>query len=367
MAGLSTPLRFRPGRFLEWWFEELSGLVPERIRRALRRGERILVLDFSARELVLREFRGDRCREVGRLLLERVGTAGWEGSAKALVRKVRLKNAELAVRLPADAGLRKTLDLPSTAESELREALFFQIDRQTPFAPEEVYFDYRVKRGQAEANRLMTELTVVPRERVDEAVETVARWGLQATIVDVATDDPNAPPRLNLLSETKHEKTTRNWSALNGLLALIALALAAAAVYIPLERQRGVVDDLSEKVAVAKSEAEEAAKLRQELEQVIEYGRFLAKQKQQAPSVLRVLDELTRIVPDDTWVYQLDIGRGEIRIAGYSSAASSLIGLISESPWFRRPQFRSPVTQDPRTGLERFNCSFELEKGGAEG
>ena len=58
------------------------------------------------------------------------------------------------------------------------------------------------------------------------------------------------------------------------------------------------------------------------------------------------------------------LGR-EARIAGYAPTASSLIGLIDKSPRLQGPRFRSSVTQDPRTGLERFNMSFRIAPGGA--
>ena len=39
---------------------------------------------------------------------------------------------------------------------------------------------------------------------------------------------------------------------------------------------------------------------------------------------------------------------------------TDLIGLLDQSELFRTPQFRSPVTQDPRSGSERFHLSVEL-------
>ena len=366
MVDLSAPLRLSPAKLLHWWLGELAALLPRRLRQSLQAGARILVVDLSGQELVLRHFRGERCREIGRLPLADVGTAAGGRSIGALVRKVNPKKGEVAVLLPADQALRKTLELPSAAESDLSEALFFQIDRQTPFTPEEVYFDYWISERQPETNRLTVELTVVPRRVVDDAVAMAGRWGVQATIVDVAGDDPQAAPRLNLLSKAEHEEGAKTWSPLNAVVAGLALVLAAAAIYIPLDEKRMVAEALSQKVAQAKSEAEDAVRLRQELDRLAEDGRFLTDQKQRSPLVLSVLGELTRLLPDDTWIYQLQASRREIRVAGYSSAASALIGLVDQSPLFQTPRFQSPVTQDPQTGLEQFNLSFELEEEQAD-
>ena len=361
MVDVTAPLKFSPGKLLEWWLGELAGLVPRRLRQTLRRGTPTLVLDLSGQELVVRRFRGGKCQEIGRVPRAEMDTAAGRSSIRALVRKANVKKDGLAVLLPADQALLKTLELPSEVESDLREALFFQIDRQTPFTPEEVYFDYWIRGRHRETNRLTVELTVVPRSVVDNALEMAGRWGVQATVVDVAGDGPEAAPRLNLLSTAEHEEGTRAWSPLNALFAGFAVALAAAAIYIPLDQQRMAAEALSEKVTRAKSEAEDAVGLRRELDRLAEDGRFLTDQKQRAPVVLEIFGELTRLLPDDTWIHQLRLNRGEIRIVGYSSAASTLIGLIDQSPMFQTPRFQSPVVQDPKTGLERFTLSFELE------
>ena len=79
--------------------------------------------------------------------------------------------------------------------------------------------------------------------------------------------------------------------------------------------------------------------------------------------VMRLLDEMTRIVPDGTWVSQLDIKGIEVQVQGQSPAAASLIGLLEDSESFSNPQFRSPVTQIPRSDLERFHLSAEWSGG----
>ena len=87
---------------------------------------------------------------------------------------------------------------------------------------------------------------------------------------------------------------------------------------------------------------------------------FLGGQRRDAFSAVTLLDELTRILPDDTWLFELKVAAQEVRIPGYAPTASALIGLIDKSPRLQGPRFRSSVTQDPRTGLERFNMSFRI-------
>ena len=74
----------------------------------------------------------------------------------------------------------------------------------------------------------------------------------------------------------------------------------------------------------------------------------------------RILAELTRVIPDQAYVEQLDVRDGELNLRGLATTPSDLIALLEQSALFRKPQFRSPVTQDARLGLARFQLSAEV-------
>ena len=76
--------------------------------------------------------------------------------------------------------------------------------------------------------------------------------------------------------------------------------------------------------------------------------------------LLEIMDELTRILPDDTWITRLDMKGSELQIQGQSSSAAAVIPLIESSSILQNPSFRSPVTQAPRSEDERFHLSAEI-------
>ena len=75
---------------------------------------------------------------------------------------------------------------------------------------------------------------------------------------------------------------------------------------------------------------------------------------------LEIINELTRIIPDDTWINRLNIKGQEVEIQGQSASAAALIPLIESSDLLRNPRFRSPVTKIPRLNTERFHLSAEV-------
>ena len=138
------------------------------------------------------------------------------------------------------------------------------------------------------------------------------------------------------------------------------------AVAIPLQRQRAAVAKLEADVAAARAEAEESLAMRDRLEQLTRSAQFLEADKSRQPMVVRVLDELTRLVPDQAYITQFDLHDQTVEVQGFAATASDLIALLEQSPLFKAPQFRSPVTQDRRSGAERFHVSVELvaQEGG---
>ncbi len=360
MANLLAQLTVRLRGFVAWWFGELAALVPARVRKVFHRERETLVLEFADDEVVVGHEAEGTYREIGRLDTTILDPAMQRGRIAKLLRKVRLDRVTVAIRLAATQVLQKTVSLPLAAEENLRQVLSFEMDRHTPFGEAEVYYDYRVRDRDAETQRIEVELAVVPRTVVEGAVEKAVDWGLQPEIVDVAGDTSPAGAPFNLLPH--HVGPSRAGPGSRWTIALAGLAaiLLAAAVYIPLDQERRAAEGLRKQVAEAKSEAESANRLREEIDRLIKDSRFLMEMKRRSPTVTEILDELTRLLPDDTWLSQLQLRGSEILVAGYSATASALIGLIEQSPLLHNAKFRSIVTQDPKVGLERFNLSAEV-------
>ena len=164
---------------------------------------------------------------------------------------------------------------------------------------------------------------------------------------------------LNLLSgESGHSAVE---GRLSRALALLALVLAISAVAIPLQRQRATVAELESQVAAARADAEESLAMRDRLGVLTKSAQFLLAETRH-PLVVQVLDELTRPRADQAHLIQLERWNQTVELHGFASTASDLIGLLDESPLFKAPQFRSPVTQDRRSGAERFHIWLSLPR-----
>lgn len=352
-------------RFFAWWGAELAALIPAPLRRVVVRPRQIRAVEFTRDAVVFADYRGDQVRELGRVNLGEADGAR-DPAALAQARQFARGAPTTAILIPADQALFKVLTLPAMSKSDLRDALAFQIDRQTPFSPDDVYFDYRVAERDSDAKRVSVELAVAPRAVIEEAANTARQFGFQPSFAGIQTGDGSSPFAFNLLPRAMAHRR-RNFRPLAGVAALV---IVCAAVWLmaqnALEQKTAEADALTERVELARERADRLQALAAQRDALIAESQFLKRRKAEAPKPVLFVEELTRVLPDHTWLFHLQQDGSRLRLSGYTSDASSLIGLIGELPMFRDPRFGSPVTHDPRRDKDRFNLVIDIVSGSGE-
>ncbi len=356
----------RLGRsFLRWWLAELAFVVPPSVRRWITCSDIVAITLGSDQGTVTHEIPG-KARVLGHLPIAAPdGPVRFQellDSVPNLRRRIARGRAIVALRLPPEQALRTPIKLPLIAEANLRQALIFQLDRRTPFPPGAVYFGYRVLGRDEVARHIDVELAVVPRTVVCAAMSAGRALGLEPSMVEIAAATPQDRSYGNLLPD-EERRPRRGRATFVARVAMAGLALAAlAAAYQPIREVRRTAEALEIQVQAEKQSAGRARKLGEDVAKLTEAEEFLIGGKKGRLTTIEVLYELTRVLPDDTWLRDLHIGTSEIRIGGYSKSASNLIKLLQQSGVFIDPQFRAPVTQDPVSGKERFELTASVAK-----
>ena len=348
--------------FLNWWRRELLACIPERFLVPFKPKKRVLLVQFLPDGVSMILLNGRQATPLGRVDSGMGGGPPVEERIARLLRKANLRKSEIVLQLPAEQTLRWELPVPSAAEADLRQALKFQIESRMPWPAGEACFDYRIKsRGEGGAV-LIVEVVVALRSDVGQALAKAKAWGLVPTAVDAAHEHEFRFPQFNLLREGEELEPARAAMRLNIGLALILLILTAISVGLPLHHLRQESARLASELEQTKALAEETRRLQQEIDVLAADTGFLVKKRLNRRAQVEALDHLSQLLPDDSWLSQMTIEGGEVKMTGQSAAATALIGLINASPWFRDPRFLAPVTQDLRAGRERFNMSFRIEE-----
>lgn len=261
--------------------------------------------------------------------------------------------------LPAAGVLRRVLVLPAAAEPRLREVLAFELDRQTPFSADQVSFEGRVLSRDLATQQLRVELLVLPRARLDAELAALGPLAPGLAGVDVVEDDGRRLG-LNLLPDAARAGGRDPVRRLHlGLAAVAAVALVGT-LALTLHNRAERRDELRALVASANDQAREARLLRNQLVSSAQAANFLAATRAGRPTMLEVLDDLTRRIPDDTSLDKLAINGGNLVMVGQSRAAPALVALLEASPLVADPALSGVVQSDPRSGRDRFTLTARV-------
>ena len=335
-------------RFLGWWVSELLGFLPKGLRGWLKRPRERLVVEVSSDRAIFSDVRGESERS-----LAEVDLAGPQALADVarLSRSWRSRGRRIELRLPRANVLQRLVELPLAASENLREVLAFEMDRHTPFRAEEVYFDYRISRRDAAAKRLEVDLVVVPRAVAERALSVLREWGLAPSRLGIGQGDFDLLPA-DFRPDNRGSRRRLSW-----VLGASVCGLLAVALYLPLWQQQELLAVTEARLARAQAAAGEADRLQRQVEEMIARSGYVVAEKRRRWTVSELLGEVSTRLPDDTWAVQFTWREGRLSLSGYSAKPSRLIGLLEESEMLTQVRFNSPVTRDPKVGLERFNIS----------
>lgn len=353
--------------YLRWWRDELISILPRRWRELSSGRLNQLRIAVSATEVIAYHESGGRTRELGRQPRTDSDEPGHAPDGVAVQARRRLltapiqalksRPARVILTLAPGLSLTKELAIPLAAQRDLAQVLTFEMDRQTPFRAESVYFDYRVIGRDPSRKQLTVRLGVVPRALVDTTLSLLSDLQLRMSQPGSATDSRWDGRTFLLVPAADRQPLSAHITpllvGLNGLLLLVAVSL-------PFYHQRSAITHLDRQLEKVRQAAHGAMSLREQAERLAQEIQVAVDRKSRWPTMVEILNELTAILPDSTWLSRLEIKGGEIHLQGVSGSASSLIALIEESKTFADVRFQSPVTQDTRTGRERFHLSARI-------
>ena len=344
LNSLSSNFRWSPATFWRWWRDGLLGWLPAKVRGKLLGPSRRLLIQPNADGLAL--FRQDRAEP------EALVEQSWATLDRETLRKLikTERPAMMVVQMPAERALTRSVMLPLAAAANLHQVLGYEMDRLTPFSANQLYYDALILERQPEQRRIRVELSALPRSEVDPHLEALAALGILPDGIEVS----GGRPGMNLLPMDKRPRRGVWSRRLRNLLMMFSLSLALAAALLPLWQYRALVIRLQNQVNVLHKESGQVLTLREQLEKAVESSRFLLQKKQSTPPIVDLLRELTAILPDTTWLERLQIKGDTVQLIGQSTSASALVSVIEESKLLGGVAFASPVTNDRRTGKERF-------------
>jgi general secretion pathway protein L len=338
--------------FFSWWGEELSSLMPESLLFLFRNG-RPMQLFYTDESLRLVNH-GRNGEEVHNNFLNGIDFDDPEQ------KRILAGASEIRLCLEKKKYLIKKVTLPIETEENLREVLSFEMDRQTPFKADQVYYDYVILGRDKQARSIEVILILAPIDRLTYALGLLNDNDIVINAISPCEEHNGLLNRANLLPPDKRHKPRKGYRLINGFLLFASATLLLANLALPIWQKATIARSLEQELNEFKQQSAQTIALRDKVEQAKLENRFLETRKRHALPILQILNELTLVIPDDTWLSSLEQRDNTVHLHGQSVASAALIPLIDASPLFRNVSFRSPVTQNKQNNTERFHISVEL-------
>lgn len=89
----------------------------------------------------------------------------------------------------------------------------------------------------------------------------------------------------------------------------------------------------------------------------MDQDRELLERRGRRPAAIALLNELSRLLPEATWLTHLELAGPRVRIRGESSNAAELLTVLEASTLLRRAALDGSVVRDPEVDRERFSIT----------
>lgn len=348
--------------FWDWWVSGLRDLVPDTIKQRFYHERDRVFIQIQGRAGKFTHVNLQKsalvdtvhCPLQARHSSERATAIAW-------LQRVCRSQAQPVLSLPETDFISKTIVLPAAAEENLREVISFEMDRQTPFKAEQVYFGYTVVDRDETEERLRVKLNIAPRDKVDSVLQYVKVWGIdpEAAVFTDSSDD-YAAPKAEIPLSSNGGRARPLVKATSFLLVLITALLVMAAIMIPLHQKRQTITRLEQRIEQVRPDAVKAAQMRTEFDRITKGANYLVDRRGEMPLIAQALNELARIIPDNAWLSRLELADNQLTMQGEASVATILIEGLESSDRFASAKFTSTIRQNSRTGKEQFNLSTQI-------
>ena len=348
--------------FFKWWWQQLSFLVPRKFQEALARDKSLLVVEFTPVTAKISFVKQQQETALGEFAFNELAK---EELQSLIASHKEYSDAKVVLRVPENLSVMQDVFLPAAAESNLHQVMTYELDRYTPFNVEQVYFDF-IKLGPANNKALIHLLLIlVKKDSLENMYQHSLSLGLQPFYSDSAARIVNpaeAKSQYNLLPKDLCQKANKKPLFIMLGAAFVTLVLLIVLMILPGTRATDQLNELKQRARKVGAVAQEIESSKKSIDYLFQATQALIDKKRAASSVIELMETVSEVFGDDTWVSNWRLYNNTLQLTGQSGSASNLITSLEKTKLFKNTKFISPVTKDRRSGLERFKICTEVIK-----
>ncbi|TDR20804.1 PilN domain-containing protein [Marinicella litoralis] len=347
--------------FFEWWTSELKSLIPKSYRENLFP---------DSKQILIKQVDGDDEVQIWQQHNNEIDLVEFDDSVKGkewwhqLNHYVAGSDQETKVTflLKESDVLSREVAMPIVVINDIDSVLSFELDKYLPFTAADVAYDFRKGQVEEGSEKFPVLLTAVKKEKLKEIVEQTESKGLKLSAIDVNVGVGEQPEAMGVNLMPKSLRMKKDWTSLkwHAGLAAVTLLMLSFVMYTSLNNKRAKIQSLEVQVDELKKDARRAKMIETQLNESIQAANFLGNLKQNIPSRVVMIGELTKKIPVNTYLTRIVIDDEKLEIVGESDNANALVPILNQSDLWYEPQIIGNVTQG-RTGKEKFTIKSDLK------
>jgi general secretion pathway protein L len=322
-----------------------------RLGSILRRRRRIELAEQADRSFLWRDGGPSEPHDNAPIVLDESGAIGL---LPPRLRKL-LPGSQVHLILAPRRFVFRTLELPRAATAFLDGVVRSQIDRLSPWKADATLFGWSAP-VDVGSDKIALTVAAAARTQVDPIAEGFLSSGAASVEMSTRLEDTGRP--VSLMRQTGGETETGRLRLVLVVALVVAGIVCATSLVAWYTLGAGYDAEffaLQNQLAVrrAKVAGEQDSKGMQALN-------ALETKKRTKPSVLLVLEALSKTLPDDAHLTDLRIEGEKVQIVGMANNAPALIPLIEQSGSFAKATFFAPTVRGPNGG-DNFHIEAQIE------
>jgi general secretion pathway protein L len=297
-----------------------------------------------------------------RRLAARVGSTPEEiaaGLKRTLRRRAR---RDVLLRIGEGRAVVKPIELPAAALEVLPAVVRNKVEGLAPWPLPEVLWGYRLL-DRPKAGRIDVEVGVVSRKTADTLLAAVRAANVKVAYVDIAASSQAADGiAVDFLGEGRVKRARRMLGAVMSAAGLAALGVSAYGLNLAVGAQLELAQverrggELRQLLLGRAADGQGGGRLAA--------ANQLYERKRDSLPAVKVLNSLSRLVPDGTWLSGIDYTGGTVTITGKGTEIGRVIESLETSEVFSGVNFASATQRDASLNADIFSISAALERKG---
>ena len=281
--------------------------------------------------------------------------SGLQGQRRGSGRKDTL------LRIGSSRAVIKQIQLPAAALEVLPAVIRNKVESLAPWPLAEAMWGYRIA-GPAQSGQLDVEVGIVSRKLVEGLMTSLGEGGVKITHLDIGDGTAEKTGiAIDFMGADRSQKMRRRFSRLMTLAAAASAGVAGYGLYLVFTTQAGLWDveqrSAALKTALVRGNSGSEAGTR-----LAEANRIFARKKDTPPFVV-LLNNLTELVPDGTWLDGIVYNGARLTINGKGVEITKVIASLEKSSYFADVNFAAATQRDADLNIDSFSISALVENG----